>query len=71
MGGQKKWSELTGKQAAVMEIIQANPEVSREKLAQSLSINPSAVQKHIENLRHRGFIRRVGPDKGGHWEIVG
>jgi ATP-dependent DNA helicase RecG len=71
MGGQKKWSELTGKQAAVLEIIRANPEASREKLAQSLSINPSAVQKHIEKLRHRGFIRRVGPDKGGHWEIIG
>ena len=71
MGGRKKWSELTEKQAAVLESIRANPEVSRKKLAQSLSINPSAVQKHIEKLKHRGFIRRVGPDKGGRWEIIG
>lgn len=70
MGGQKKWSELTEKQAAVLEIIRENPEASRGKLAQSLSINPSAVQKHIEKLKHRGFIRRVGPDKGGRWEIL-
>ncbi|MEK9144828.1 MAG: winged helix-turn-helix transcriptional regulator, partial [Elusimicrobiota bacterium] len=68
IGGQKKWSELTKKQAAVFEIIRANPEVSRGKLARSLDINPSAVQKHIEKLKQRGFISRVGPDKGGHWK---
>ncbi len=25
----------------------------------------------IENLRTMGFLRRVGPDKGGHWEVIG
>ncbi len=69
-GGQKKWSEITEKQAAVLEIIRTNPEVSRGKLAQTLDINPSAAQKHIEKLKQRGFIRRVGPDKGGRWEIL-
>ncbi len=70
MGGQKKWSELTEKQAAVLEVIRTNPGVSRRRLAQSLSINPSAVQKHMAKLKHLGFIRRVGPDKGGRWEIL-
>ncbi|MDD5656833.1 MAG: helix-turn-helix domain-containing protein [Elusimicrobia bacterium] len=71
VGGQEKWSELTKKQAAVLKFIQADPEASREKLARSLNINPSAVQKHIEKLKQRGFIRRVGPDRGGHWEVLG
>jgi ATP-dependent DNA helicase RecG len=70
MGGQKRWSELTEKQAAVLEMIRANPRISRGKLAESLSINPSAAQKHMEKLKDRGFIRRVGPDKGGRWEIL-
>ena len=24
----------------------------------------------VKNLREDGIIRRVGPDKGGHWEVV-
>ncbi len=25
---------------------------------------------NIKKLKEGGIIRRVGPDKGGHWEIV-
>ncbi len=28
------------------------------------------VTKHIKNLREQGVIKRVGPDKGGHWEVI-
>ena len=27
-------------------------------------------KKILKNLREQGFIRRIGPDKGGHWEII-
>ena len=30
----------------------------------------NAIQKHIANLKKAGRLRRVGPDKGGHWEAV-
>ena len=29
------------------------------------------IEKHLRKLREQGLIRRVGPDKGGHWEVVG
>lgn len=34
-----------------------------------LSVSRQAVQKHIVNLKAAGRLRRVGPDKGGHWEV--
>jgi len=61
--GQKRWSE-------VLELIRENPAVSRKELSEKLSINPSAVQKHIEKLKSDGFIKRIGGDRGGHWEIL-
>lgn len=67
--GREGWSELTRRQSAVLELMRSDPKASRERLARALSIHPSAVQKHIEKLRRRGLIRRVGPDKGGHWEV--
>jgi len=69
-GGQTKWSELTERQRTILQIIENNPKVSRKELSERLSINESAVQKHIENLKKKGVLTRVGPDKGGYWEII-
>jgi ATP-dependent DNA helicase RecG len=35
-----------------------------------LGISPRAVEKQIARLREEGRVRRIGPDKGGHWEVV-
>lgn len=34
-----------------------------------MDINESAVQKQLDVLRKKGLVRRVGPDKVGHWEV--
>ena len=31
---------------------------------------PRNVQEHLKYLQKGGILCRVGPDKGGHWEIV-
>ena len=64
-GGQK--SGQTTEQ--VLELIKANPNITRAELSSALDISPSAIQKHIDKLKGTR-IRRVGGDKGGHWEII-
>ena len=44
--------------------------ITQSILADTLQISIKTVEKHLKNLREQGLIRRVGPDKGGHWEIV-
>jgi len=51
----------------VLEQSEKKPEISRKEFAHILEINPSAVQKHMQGLKDKGYIRRIGPDKGGHW----
>ena len=65
-GGQK----ITSKQFTVLNIIRSNPSISRNDLADKLGINVSAVRKHIDALRKKELLKRVGPDKGGHWEVL-
>lgn len=68
--GQKngqKGGQMTEK---VFELIKDNPKITRAKLSEELGISPSAIQKHIEKLRNVR-IRRIGADKGGHWEVIG
>lgn len=69
-GGRKKWSELSPKRKAILELIKKDPTISRQELAAKLGINPSAVQKHLQKLKTEGLLKRMGPDKGGYWQIV-
>ena len=65
-GGQK----ITPKQFNVLELIKKEPSISRKGIAEKLGINESAIQKHLDTLREKGVIKRMGPDKGGHWEVL-
>lgn len=53
----------------ILEQIKMNPFVTRVELSDTLHISPSAIQKHIEKLK-KGYIRRVGGNLGGYWEII-
>ena len=34
-------------------------------------LSVAGVKKNIRKLKDANLVRRVGPDKGGHWEVVG
>ena len=54
----------------ILVLIESEPIISAKEIAEKLGIISRSVEKHIKNLRDKGILRRVGPDKGGHWEIV-
>jgi len=39
-------------------------------LAERIGITPKAVEKQIAALKADGLLKRIGPDKGGHWQVV-
>jgi len=53
-----------------LRIIKENPKIFRNELVKELNINPSAVQKHIEKLKQKKLLKRIGPAKGGYWEVL-
>ena len=62
---------LKGTQKTIVEIIINNPNVTIPEVARQLNLNPRGIAKHFKVLQDKGVIRRVGPDKGGHWEVIG
>ena len=52
------------------QLLKDHPNLSQAGLVAALGITRSTVQKHINNLKLAGRLRRIGPDKGGHWEVV-
>jgi ATP-dependent DNA helicase RecG len=66
----ERWSDLTFREQQIILLILHHPKITRTKMAQLLKINPSAVQKHLEKLKNKNIIKRIGSDKGGFWEII-
>jgi tetratricopeptide (TPR) repeat protein len=61
---------LKGTQKTIVEIVISNPNVTIPEVARQLNLNPRGIAKHFKVLQDKGVIRRVGPDKGGHWEVI-
>ena len=56
--------------AEVLRLIKENPQITRKVLSETIGIASSAIQKHINRLKAEGFIRRVGGDYGGYWDVI-
>ena len=55
----------------IIAAIKENPAISAQQIAQLLGVTSRAIEKHLSKLKEKGIIKRIGPDKGGHWEIHG
>ncbi len=53
-----------------MIVMEVYPNITREKLEDALGLSRSGVAKIVRQLIDEGKIKRVGPDKGGHWELI-
>ncbi len=55
---------------AIIALIMENPSISHDALAEQLERARSSIIEQIAKLKASGRLRRIGPDKGGHWEVV-
>lgn len=67
-----KGSEIGSEKSSekILNAITADKSISAGKLANMLGISPRAVEKQIAKLKAEGKLKRIGPAKGGHWEII-
>ncbi len=54
----------------ILDLIRNNKKISAREIATIIGISSRAVEKNIAVLRKNGILKRIGPAKGGHWEIV-
>jgi ATP-dependent DNA helicase RecG len=51
-------------------MILENPQISTAKMGELLGISKRAVLKQTKNLQDQDKLKRIGPARGGHWEII-
>ena len=55
---------------AIVTIPADNPSATRQQLAKATGLTVRGVEWNLKALKDAGRIRRIGPDKGGHWEVI-
>jgi len=66
----ERWSEINENQCEILILIHENLTISRKEISNKLIINQSAIQKHLETLKKKGFLKRIGSARGEHWELI-
>ncbi len=56
-------------QKKILAIMGENPHVTITALSAELGISERNVKNHVKALREAGRLKRIGPNKGGHWLV--
>lgn len=54
----------------IIELIKENPNISTQEMADYIGIDRRNIARQIKKLQDKGIKSRIGPDKGGYWEIL-
>jgi len=65
----RQGDKLTENRISILRLVMDDPYISKADLSKLVGISVAAISANIEVLRGK-YLRRVGPDKGGFWEII-
>lgn len=54
----------------IIELLRDSPKHTTRTLAEEIGITPKGVERHLAILKAEGILHRIGPGKGGEWQII-
>lgn len=54
----------------IISLIKDDALITIERLAEHCGVTTRSIERNLKKLQQRNIIKRVGPDKGGHWEVM-
>lgn len=66
--GSEKSSEKSSEK--ILRMLKEHPSISAQEMANVIGISSRAIEKHLSKMKDNKAIKRVGPAKGGHWEVI-
>jgi len=71
MGSSEKSSEKTsGKTSGkILAALKLDGELTIPELTDLIGVTERSIERNIRKLQEQGRLRRIGPAKGGHWEV--
>ncbi len=53
----------------IIDLIKINPQITRKELSKEIGMSEDGIKYNLNKLVREGKLKRIGPDKGGHWEV--
>ena len=54
----------------IVGLMRGTPAISIPELAGIIGVTERSIERNIQKLQRNGIIRRIGPAKGGYWEVM-
>ena len=67
--GEPKTDRETGGER-ILALLRTHPDMTMPALAARMGLSLGGVRHHLERAKSAGRVRRVGPTKGGRWEVL-
>ena len=68
--GEKVGENLSGNQLKIVQCMLENSHIAIKDMALKVGIAEKNIEQNIKVLKKMGIIKRVGPAKGGKWEVI-
>ena len=70
--GSQKSSQKSSQKTSdkILHMINENPRITTDRLAESIGISSRMVAKHLKSLQEQGILKRSGSRKDGLWKVV-
>lgn len=54
----------------ILSILHENKYATYDEMAKHLDVERTTIMRNIASLKKKSFIKRVGGDKHGYWEVL-
>ena len=54
----------------IIKMIKNNNKITIKEFAKQLKVNTKTIKRDLEKLKKDNRLKRIGPDKGGYWQII-
>lgn len=56
--------------SSILNHLKQNPKANYIELAENIGCSTATIKRHIQELKKKGLIERIGSDKTGYWRLV-
>jgi ATP-dependent DNA helicase RecG len=54
----------------ILSLIKLNPHITQNQLSEETGLSRRGIEWNLKKLKETNTIKRIGPDRGGYWEIL-
>ena len=62
--------KLPQNQLKIIEMIMKNKYITVSEIAKIINISERSIWVNLSKLKDKGILERIGPDKGGYWQVI-